>query len=185
MIIKSFEDGVLPAGDYELTFEQIRSSILVNGCGDADQASWDRDWRSKLVSNLEIMVKQLWQVGIKNIFIDGSFVEDKDHPNDIDGYFECDMRLLASGNLQKELNLLDENKIWTWDPHSRKSYPGYPKKQLPMWHKYRVEMYPHVAGHSSGIRDRFGNELEFPAAFRLSRRDDKPKGIIKIKKAEV
>jgi hypothetical protein len=28
-----------------------------------------------------------------------------------------------------------------------------------MWHQYRVELYPHV-GQLSGIRDRFGNELE-------------------------
>ena len=56
---------------------------------------------------------------------------------------------------------------------------GYPKKQLPMWHQYRVELYPHY-GQLSGIRDKFGNELEFPSAFRLSRRDGKPRGIIKI-----
>jgi hypothetical protein len=32
----------------------------------------------------------------------------------------------------------------------------------------------------SGIRDPFGNELEFPAAFRLSRRAHRPKGIVQI-----
>jgi hypothetical protein len=30
---------------------------------------------------------------------------------------------------------------------------GYPKLQLPMWHKYRVELYPHY-GQLCGIRDR-------------------------------
>jgi hypothetical protein len=50
-----------------------------------------------------------------------------------------------------------------------------------MWHTYRVELYPHVPGIGSGIRDRHGHELEFPAAFRQSRRDGKPKGIVKIK----
>lgn len=137
---------------------------------------------SKLVNNLEIMADQLWQVGIQNIFIDGSFVEDKDHPNDIDGYFECDKVELYSGGLQYALNSLEADKIWTWDPRSRKPYLGYPKKQLPMWHKYRVELYPHVPGLMSGIKDRHGNELEFPAAFRLSRRNDQPKGIVKILK---
>ena len=33
----------------------------------------------------------------------------------------------------------------------------------------------------SGIRDMFGHELEFPSAFRQSRRDCKPRGIVKIK----
>lgn len=179
MSIPNFQDGVLPPDDYEVTFEQLRQSVLVDGCGELRE-NWDAKWRNKLVNNLEIMVKQLWEVGVENIFIDGSFVEDKDHPNDIDGYFETDLDFLASGKLQQELNLLDEHKIWTWDPATRKPYPGYPKKQLPMWHKYRVELYPHWPGQGCGIVDKHGHELEFPAAFRMSRRDDQPKGIVKI-----
>jgi hypothetical protein len=132
-----------------------------------------------LVKNLGVMCRQLWQVGIREIFVNGSFVEDKDHPNDIDGYFVCDFQALASGRLERELNLLDPHKVWTWDPASRRPFRGYPKRQLPMWHIYRVELYPHY-GQLSGIRDRFGHELEFPSAFRQSRRDSQPKGIIKI-----
>ena len=56
--------------------------------------------------------------------------------------------------------------------------PRSAKKQLPMWCEYRVELYPHV-GQLSGILDPHGNELEFPAAFRLSR-SGIPKGIIQI-----
>lgn len=179
-LIPNFQDGVLPLGEYGVTIQQLRDSVLVNGCGELRENSWDKQWRGKLVDNLEVMVNQLWQVGIQNIFIDGSFVEDKDHPNDIDGYFECDAAHLYTGKLQYELNSLEPDKIWTWDPRSRKPYPGYPKKQLPMWQKYRVELYPHVPGLMSGIKDRHGNELEFPAAFRLSRRNDQPKGIVKI-----
>ncbi|OFX22036.1 MAG: hypothetical protein A2V77_09915 [Anaeromyxobacter sp. RBG_16_69_14] len=48
----------------------------------------------------------------------GSFCEDRDHPNDIDGYFVCDARDL--GRLQRELNLLDPYKVWTWDARARK-----------------------------------------------------------------
>lgn len=92
--------------------------------------------------------------------------------------------MLASGKIERDLNLLDADKIWTWSPESRREYRGYPKKQLPMWHKYRVEMYPHIRGMNCGIKDIHGNELEFPAAFRLSRRDDKPKGIIQIIKGD-
>lgn len=102
-----------------------------------------------------------------------------DLDNDIDGYFECELMRLASGDLERELNLLDQHKVWTWAPESRRPFRGYPKKQLPMWHMYRVELYPHV-GQLSGIRDKYGNELEFPSAFRLSRRNGQPRGIIKI-----
>jgi len=161
-----------------LTFDTLRDSFLVVGPG-ASYLNWDATWRAKLVDNLEVMVRQLWQVGISDIFINGSFVEDKDHPNDIDGYFTCDLMELASGRLQARLNRIDPYKAWTWDPRARRAYRGYTKTQLPMWHQYRVELYPHF-GQGSGITDEFGNELEFPAAFRRSRRDGKAKGIVKI-----
>jgi hypothetical protein len=169
---------MLPPGDYKLTLDELRASSLVTGTGVAS-STWDRQWRALLVENLAVLVGQLRQVGVSESFADGSFVEDKDHPNDIDGYFVCELRKLASGELQRDLNLLDPHKVWTWDPRERKAFRGYPKKQLPMWHQYRVELYPHY-GQLSGIRDRFGNELEFPSAFRMSRRDGKPRGILKI-----
>jgi hypothetical protein len=175
--------GLLPPGDYELTFGELRRSFLVKGPGFVD-STWDAAWREALVRNLEVMTQQLWQVGVRDVFADGSFVEEKDHPNDIDGYFVCSLTDLASGELTRNLNLLDHYKIWTWDPRSRQAFRGYPKKQLPMWHRYRIELYPHVAGFSSGIRDQHGNELEFPSAFRQSRRDGTPRGIIKLKPGE-
>jgi hypothetical protein len=180
-LLPDFTDGgALPPGDYVLRLAELEESPLVVGPEDTSRyPDWDAAWRRRLVENLGVMVRQLWQVGIAEIFIDGSFVEDKDHPNDIDGYFECDLRRLASGELQRELNSLDPHKIWTWDPRSRRPYRGYAKRQLPMWHVHRVELYPH-AGQPSGIRDRYGHELEFPAAFRRRRGDGRPRGIVKI-----
>ena len=173
-------DGLLPQGDYEVTFEELRQSILVSGPGQG-YPHWDSEWRRALVASLEVLCSQLWRVGIQEIFIDGSFVEDKDHPNDIDGYFVCDLMEFASGRIERKLNLLDPSKVWTWNPKTRRPYRDYPKKQLPMWHGYRVELYPHF-GQGSGIKDELGNELEFPAAFRRSRRDGKPKGVVKLVK---
>jgi hypothetical protein len=174
-------DGLLPPGDYEVTLDELRKSVLVVGPADvAAYPNWDTPWRRHLVDSLGVLVEQLWQVGVAEVFVDGSFAEDKDHPNDIDGYFVCDLMRLASGELQRELNLLDPHKVWTWDPASRRAYRGYPKRQLPMWHQYRVELYPHFRGLLSGIRDEYGNELDFPSAFRRSRRDGKPRGIVKI-----
>lgn len=89
------------------------------------------------------------------------------------------MRMLVSGPLERELNRLDPFKVWTWDPPSRRPYRGSPKAQLPMWHRYRVELYPHF-GQLCGIKDKYGNDLEFPSAFRMSRRDGRPRGILKI-----
>ena len=178
-------DGLLPPGDYEVTFDQLRKSALVIGTQSRKFSShWDAPWRNHLVSNLEILTRQLWRIGISEVFADGSFAEAKDHPNDIDGYFTCDLDLLKSGQLARELNTLDRSNIWSWDPRSRRPFQGYPKRQLPMWHKYRVELYPHVPNLAalSGIRDRHGNELEFPSAFRQSRSNGAPRGIIKLRK---
>ena len=53
-----------------------------------------------------------------------------------------------------------------------------------MWHRYRVELYPHF-GQSSGIRDKYGHELQFPSAFRQQRGSSEPKGIIQITQEKV
>lgn len=166
-------DGLLPQ-DYQLTLEQLHHSVLVHGPGPQAPA-WDAAWRATLVDNLRILVDQLFTVGIEEIFIDGSFTEDKDHPADIDGYFVCKPQGLP--RLERELNALDPHKVWTWSRNARRPYKG--KMKLPMWHRYRVELFPHY-GQPSGIRDEFGNELEFPAAFRRTRVDRKPRGIIQI-----
>lgn len=180
LLPKFTSEGLLPPGEYPLTLDQLKASSLVLGPGNpGEHPNWDAAWRERLVDNLAILVRQLWTVGITEIFVNGSFVEDKDHPNDVDGYFLCELQRLASGDLQRELNSIDPYKIWTWDPASRRPFRGYPKKQLPMWHQYRVELYPHY-GQLCGIRDPFGHELEFPSAFRQSRCDGRPKGIVKI-----
>ncbi|WP_417734344.1 DUF6932 family protein [Rosistilla oblonga] len=176
-------NGLLPVGDYDVSLFDLRGSVLCRGPDDRQAyPNWDSAWRVWLVEQLAIMAQQLWQVGVESIFVDGSFVEDKDHPNDIDGYFVCDRDEFVSGRLVAALNRLDPQKVWTWDHSLRRAYPGYPKKQLPMWHVYRVELYPHFSGLGSGIRDARGNELEFPAAFRQCRRDGKPKGIVRLLK---
>lgn len=170
--------GMLPPGDYAATLDELRQSILVAGPANPSP-HWDVSWRLNLVDQLEVLVEELRQVGITNIYADGSFAEQKDHPNDIDGYFECDRMEFLTGRIERELNLLNQHKVWTWDPAMRRTYRGYPKRQLPMWHYYRVELWPHY-GQGSGIVDQHGHELDFPAAFRKSRDNHQPRGIVKI-----
>jgi len=78
------------------------------------------------------------------------------------------------------LNLLNPHKIWTWEV--RWPYRGQDKPQLPMWHVYRVELFPHF-GQGTGIVDEYGQELEFPAAFRKRRGDFARRGIVRLKKS--
>lgn len=170
-------EGLLTTGEFAGTLDELSTSLLVLGPSDSPSLDWDKAWRFRLVVNLGILAKQLWRVKAGPIFLDGSFVESKGHPNDIDGYFECDLAELASGRLEESLNRLDEYKIWTWDPAARSPYRGYPKRQLPMWHRYRIELYPHY-GQGTGVRDDFGHEFEFPSLFRQHRETGRPKGIV-------
>lgn len=174
------EDGVLPPGDFSLGLAELEESMLVTGPrAPRSRPTWDMAWRFELVQNLRVLVGHLRQVGIDRIFIDGSFVEEKDHPNDIDGYFECDPRRFASGELERALNGLDPARSWTWEPRLRRRHLSATKLQLPMWHAYRVELYPHFPGLMAGV-DESGHELEFPAWFRKRRSDGKAKGIIRV-----
>src|SRR5580700_3885420 len=94
-------EGLLPIGEFAGTLDELRSSLLVLGPPDSPPQYWDEAWRLRLVVNLGALARQLWSVGTGPIFIDGSFVESKGHPNDIDGYFECDLAELASGRLEE------------------------------------------------------------------------------------
>lgn len=180
MVLPPFDsNGLLPPGTYPLTFAALRTSHLVRGGSSSHGPHWDSAWRAKLVANAELLVSNLWQIGVTEIFLNGTFVEAKNRPNDIDGYFECDVREFASREIERRLNLLNPYKIWTWDPQARRFDADSLKWQLPMWHFYRIELYPHF-NQLCGIRDQYGNELQFPSAFRQQRDTFFPKGIVKI-----
>jgi hypothetical protein len=53
-------DGLQPPGDYEISFEELRQSVLILGPdSEKGQSTWDRPWREQLVHNLEILTRQL------------------------------------------------------------------------------------------------------------------------------
>lgn len=167
--------GMLPPGDHEMTLAELRNSLLVRG--PVTPGPWDSEWRMHLVDGLEVLASHLWQVGVDEVYVDGSFASDKPRPGDIDGYFVCDRSQWGSGQLEEQLQEL--SAVWTWETSSRTYGEG--KLQLPMWHQYRVELFPHY-GQSSGITNEHGNELDFPAAFRLARETHEPRGIVKLRR---
>lgn len=178
-------NGVLDPGTYDATIQDIKNSILVQGYG---SPTWDISWRMQLVDNAAVLINQLWNVGVTDIFLDGSFVEDKDHPNDIDGYFDPHLSMYDPNDVKKyiqmlsDLNNLDPHKVWNWNWSTRRLVPGFSKPQLPMWIFYRVELFPHLNMGTTGIKDAHGNDLMFPSAFRQSRNGFLPKWIVKVSK---
>lgn len=171
--------GLLEPGEYPLTFSQLRSSILVRGEG-LPEIPWDTFWRRRLVDHLEVLCRQLWICGVKEIYIDGSFCSDKYQPNDIDGYFvPPDPKAIFDGSLVARLNELDPHQCWGWDRYRMDAFGNY---QLEMWHLYRVELFPHCRGIYSGISNEEGVNMKFDEFFRRDRDFDIQKGIVRLVK---
>jgi hypothetical protein len=163
--------------DFLMTFEDIRRSAMISG--PPNRPNWDRAWRILLVNNLELVARQLWQVGIDEIYLGGSFIEDKDHPEDIDGYFVCDRDHFKSRRLHDALNALDPWKVWTWrDEHRLPDETGI--LRLPMWHRYRVELFPYYGQTGTGYTDDQGRDIDFPNLFRRVKDIHQRKQIIKL-----
>ena len=160
------EQGLLPPGDYPCTIAQLQVSHLVHGQGQPD---WDSGWRLHLTQNLAICADVLWGAGITEVYIDGSFVEEKAHPNDIDGYFVCDLRDFASGALTARLNHLDPNASWSWNNQHRRPDPDSAKWQLPMWHAPPGRVVPPLRECSLGDPRSIRKRSAFSIAFRQQR----------------
>jgi len=180
-------NGLLPAGDYPMTLAQLADSILVDKPFYGRSDGWEGKHRKELVSNLSVIVKQLWNEGFYELFIDGSFATDKLKPGDIDGYFvtEKPADMLDSDfneSLCERLNKHDPKKVWTWKDSARKKPADAEKGQLPMWWEYKVEFWPHY-GQSSGIfNPNTGKFLDHAELFRIVKGTWQEKGIIKILK---
>lgn len=133
------ENYVLPPGDYPLTLDELEQSLLVNGPSDGRFPGWDRDRRLWLVGNLRILVGQLRQVGINDIYIDGSFIESKGEPDDIDGYYTVDAAQLAQvvGRLYRVNPLLPRvNDQSTWVHIPKKG-----EKRPELYQQFHIELF--------------------------------------------
>ena len=178
MLPQSFNVLGALSEDHEVTLNEIRRSLLVRG-PEPLTLSWDRRWRATLVDNLEILVRELWAAGLSTIYIDGSFVQDKDHPGDIDGCFECDFNDWNSGSLEKRLNQLAAKKVWGWGADATRLVLG--TSRLLMWATYRVELHPYFPEFPTGIimDDEF---VPFPDAYHRFRGRPETKGLLKLRK---
>lgn len=141
---------------------------------------WDSARRGQLVDNLELFVRPFWQVGVERIIVNGSFVTAKPRPGDIDVYFECES--VRFHELVADLKALAPLLCWDWDREDRPVDPVTGIAKTRMWHRFRVEIFPHFTDQPqpTGIRDEYGNDLLFPSLFRRDKETSRPKGVIPI-----
>jgi len=164
-------NAVLPPGDYTLTLAELRQSMLVVGPRPL-VPGWDASWRRDLIDRLAVRVANLKLIGITELFLAGSFVQNNPVPGDIDGYYMVDPamwlrvqrpRLMTVDPL---LATMFDKNTWVYSPEK-----GEPRPQL--WHVARLELF-YVLNTPA---NKFPGAI--PQYFRRSRQD-KPKGLIRI-----
>jgi len=85
-------------GDYEASFDELRRSVPLKGLATQRMGPQMARTPVRPIWNCSLPAS-LRAVGIREVFADGSLLEDKDHPNDIDGYFVCYLAPLMTGQL--------------------------------------------------------------------------------------
>jgi hypothetical protein len=68
--------GYLPPGVYESSWPEFLSRFAINGP------------RQRLATGLAAALRKLGIAGCRRVIIGGSFVTDKEHPNDFDGWYD-------------------------------------------------------------------------------------------------
>lgn len=89
MIPEFTENGLLPPGIYETALGELHEKM-----------GWSRR-RLALLEGLEGALELMAASGVRRVYVDGSFVTDKDRPNDIDGCYD-----LQEGATAEELEAM-------------------------------------------------------------------------------
>jgi hypothetical protein len=120
--------------------------------------------RRWLLKGLRAAVRAFWAAGIEEIYVDGSFCTEKPDPGDIDGYWvEPDPGVYERIDpywINFELALAPSLGKWKWR----------------MWAEHGVEFFIHPAMQANPA-------MGFPEFFRQDR-DGRPRGVIRVVKAE-
>jgi hypothetical protein len=160
------ENYVLPPGDYPLTLDELERSLLVTGPSDGRFPDWNRDRRLWLVGNLRILVGQLRQAGIMEIFIAGSFVESKGAPDDIDGYYMVDAVRLPA--IRARLDQANPLLFRVRDQSTWVDIPAKATRRPEIYQRYHIELFWDL------------QQVPYFAPLFRKTRSGRPKGIIRI-----
>jgi len=111
------ENGELPVGEYVVSLDEIENRF---GCTNAK--------RRQLMQGLRSAAKNLRKARVCKLWVDGSFVTDKENPDDIDGVWETNDRI--------DFEVLD---------------PIFLEDRQAMKDKYGLDFFPDVIEAGSGL----------------------------------
>ena len=111
------ENGELPDGEYVVSLDEIETKF---GCSN--------EQRRRLMQGLRAATANFRKANVRKLWIDGSFITDKENPNDIDGVWET--------NEEIYLDLLD---------------PVFLGSREAMKDKYGLDFFPDVIEVGSGL----------------------------------
>ena len=120
--------------------------------------------RRWLLKGLRAAVEAFWVAGIEEIYVDGSFCSEKPDPGDIDGYW-----------VEPDPGVYDRIDPY-WIDFDPILVPDMRKWKWRMWVDHGVEFFIHPAMLAKA-------DLAFPQFFRQDR-DGRPRGVIRVVKAE-
>lgn len=109
--------GELPDGEYDVSLDEVENRF---GCATAQ--------RRRLMQGLRAAAANFSKANVRKLWIDGSFVTNKEHPNDIDGAWET--------NDQIDLVVLD---------------PVFLGSRAAMKDQYGLDFFPDVIEAGSGL----------------------------------
>lgn len=143
-MLPDFDDcGNLPRGVHDATWDEI-----------VQRFGWTSG-RCELLDGLKAALEPLRQAGCRRVFINGSFVTDKDEPGDIDVAWEPDG--------------VDVDRLLELEP----VFGDFASRRAAQKAKFGCEFFP-----SSFTADLVGNTfLEF---FQLNKETEAPKGIVTL-----
>jgi hypothetical protein len=116
MIPQFTDEGLLSPGVYETDLEELKEKM-----------GWSRK-RRELLEGLEEALELMASCGVVRVYLDGSFVTEKDLPNDVDGSYD-----LAEGVSAEDLGRLAP------------IFPPNPSNRTEAKRRFGVDFFPTAA----------------------------------------
>lgn len=138
------DEGVLPEGEYDMSIGEFKAKFVYNNV------------RAAIFVGLLALIEDLRAIRCTTIYVDGSFVTDKDEPGDVDVCWEDTDDI--------DWDLLDAEYQILFDMEPPRDWQQY---------KYSADVFP--ANLPEG-----GSGKLFKDFFKTNKETDNPKGIIKI-----